>query len=86
MNQRKIYGFELLEKIILNESQEFMIQNIHHKLMINNSNLANGVIKNFDEEKYIAKKNKLENYLENKNKPTSIDEVLIKSYNDEFTK
>jgi len=63
-----------------------MIQNIHHKLMINNSNLANGVIRNFDEEKYIAKKNKLVNYLENMDTPTNIDEVLIKSHNDEFTK
>jgi len=54
--------------------------------MINNSNLANGVIRNFDEEKYIAKKNKLVNYLENMDTPTNIDEVLIKSHNDEFTK
>jgi len=84
--QRKIYGFELLEKIILNEGQEFMIHNIHHKLMINNSNLANGVIRNFDEEKHIAKKNKLANYLGNMNTSTNIDEVLIKSHNDEFTK
>jgi len=54
--------------------------------MINNSNLANGVIRNFDEVKHIAKKNKLANYLGNLNTPTNVDEVIIKSHNDEFTK
>ncbi len=75
---RKQDLFDLLKKLLLNESQSFMLKNMELKVLIDKRDNEN--IKIFEQEKFEEKKKKLINYLNNKSLQNNISTFDIVLY------
>ncbi len=85
---KSIDQFRLVEKLLLNECQTFMIQNRGLQLITNESKLSSTEVKELEAEKFEASKVKLVEYLNKRkdnNSLTLVDTLLVK-YLDEKLK